>query len=550
MTQITIPQLPLSTVIPLNSLIPFENIQNNETQATTLSTILSNVVPSTKLYLNNVLSGTYPALNFVSGSNISFTESSTNNYKTITINSTIPNPLTVTNVGGGTGLYKNFTSTYNFKTLVAGSNVSISPNTDTVTISVNNIGEINTASNSGAGIGLYKDKTGANLNFKSIIAGNNISFDTSNANQIVINSTGGSSNSTGQNIGAGVGRVYVSNLASVLRFKSIKAGNNIQIIDGASEIIINATSIANTEGGGGLLNSENGGTNPALIGNSNLINLSGQLKSIIAGDGLIFADSTEDSLTLATNVTNGMANVGAGIELYKGFNSELDRYELKTIKGLDGLIVEDLNDNEIVIRGNSNASMDSTHETNSLISSQVGILTTLKVINTFNSDVASITDTTDSLTLNILNNNNQWNANKINNVPITNNDIPAEESTLVYRSGSYVTGTPTNLTLKYLTGQTFGQIIPLNNQVFKVSGNNQWALAVIADHNNYNVNFLGFYLNSRIYTSNSIIDDLTGLVAGTLYYLNSSSTYSTTSSALALGIALNTTTLWFKPYAP
>ena len=194
--------------------------------------------------------------------------------------------------------------------------------------------------------------------------------------------------------------------------------------------------------------------------------------------------------------------------------------------------------------------MDSTHETNSLISSQVGILTTLKVINTFNSDVASITDTTDSLTLNILNNNNQWNANKINNVPITNNDIPAEESTLVYRSGSYVTGTPTNLTLKYLTGQTFGQIIPLNNQVFKVSGNNQWALAVIADHNNYNVNFLGFYLNSRIYTSNSIIDDLTGLVAGTLYYLNSSSTYSTTSSALALGIALNTTTLWFKPYAP
>jgi hypothetical protein len=548
MTQITIPQLPLSTVIPLNSLIPFENIQNNETQATTLSTILSNVVPSTKLYLNNILSGTYPALNFVSGSNISFTESSTNNYKTITINSTIPNPLTITNVGNGTSLYKNFTSTYNFKTLIAGSNVSISPSTDTVTISVNNVGEINTASNSGAGIGLFKDKTGVNLNFKSIIAGNNISFDTSNANQIVINSTGGSSNSTGQNIGAGIGRVYVSNLASVLRFKSIKAGNNIQIINGASEIIISATPLTNTEGG--LPNSENGGTNPSLIGNSNLINLSGQLKSLIAGDGLIFADSTEDSLTLATNVTNGMANVGAGIELYKGFNSELDRYELKTIKGLDGLIVEDLNDNEIVIRGNSTASIDSTSEINSLISNQVESLTTLKVINTSDSDVASITDTTDSLTLNILNNNNQWNANKINNVPITNNVIPAEESTLVYRNNTYVTGTPANLTLKYLIEQTFGQLIPLNNQVLKVSGNNQWALAVPADHSTYHVNFLGFYLNSKVYTSGSVIEGLTGLVAGTLYYLNSSSTYSTTSSALALGIALNTTTLWFKPYAP
>lgn len=546
MTQITIPQLPLSTVIPLNSLIPFENIQNNETQATTLSTILSNVVPSTKLYLNNVLSGTYPALNFVSGTNISFTESSTNNYKTITINSTIPNPLTITNVGGGTSLYKNFTSTYNFKTLVAGSNVSISPDTDTVTISVNNIGEINTVSNTGAGIGLFKDKTGANLNFKSIIAGNNISFDTSNPNQIIINNTGTSGISTGQNIGAGTGRVYVNNLASVLRFKSIKAGNNIQIIDGASEIIISATPLTNTEGGG-LPNSENGGTDP--INNSNLVNSSGQLKSLIAGDGLIFADSTEDSLTLATNVTNGMANVGAGIELYKGFNSELDRYELKTIKGLDGLIVEDLNDNEIVIRGNSTASMDSTHETNSLISSQVGILTTLKVINTLNSDVASIIDTTDSLTLDILNNNNQWNANKINNIPITDNTTPNEESTLVYRTGSYVTGTPTNLTLKYLTGQTFGQIIPLNNQVFKVSGNNQWALAVPTDHNTYHVRFLGFYLNSRVYPANSIIEGLTGLVAGTLYYLNTSSTYSTTASALALGVALNTTTLWFNPYA-
>jgi hypothetical protein len=539
MTQITIPQLPLSTVIPLNSLIPFENTQNNETQATTLSTILSNVVPSTKLYLNNILSGTHPALNFVSGTNISFTESSTNNYKTITINSTIPNPLTVTNVGGGASLYKNFTSTYNFKTLVAGSNVSISPDTDTVTISVNNIGEINTASNTGAGIGLFKDKTGANLNFKSIIAGNNISFDTSNPNQIVISSTGGSATSTGQNIGTGIGRLYANSLASVLRFKSIKAGNNIQIIDGASEITISASSVTNDEP-----NTPGG----VLLGPSNIINSSGQLKSLLAGDGLIFTNSTEESLTLATNITNEMANVGAGVQVYKGFNSSLDRYELKTIKAQDGLTVDNLNENEIVIRGNTTASISSTGQTNSLISSQEGILTTLKVINTSDSLVATITDNPNNLQLNILNNNNQWNANQINNVPITYNATPNEESTLVYRDSAYVTGTPTNLTLKYLTGQTFGSLTPLDNQVFKVSGNNEWTLAVPADHNTYHVNFLGFYLNSRIYTSGSTIEGLTGLVAGTLYYLNSSSTYSTTSSRLALGIALNTTTLWFKPY--
>ena len=124
MSNITIPDLPLATTIPLNSLIPFENIQNNETQATTLSTILSNVVPSTKLYINNVLSGTYPALNIIAGSNISVNGSNSSNYYNLTINSTIPNPLSIANVGGGISLYKNFSTNYNFKTLVAGSNIS------------------------------------------------------------------------------------------------------------------------------------------------------------------------------------------------------------------------------------------------------------------------------------------------------------------------------------------------------------------------------------------------------------------------------------------
>lgn len=541
MTLTTIPELPLSNVIPLNSLIPFENLQNNETQATTLSTILSNVIPSNKLYLNNILVGTYPAINLVAGSNISITNTNTSNYSTYTINSTIPSPLTVTNVGGGASLYKNFTTTYNFKSLVAGSNISITPDTDTIIIAATNTGEANTASNVGSGIGLFKGKVSSDLQFKSLIAGSNISFDTTNSNQIVINSTGGSSSATGQNIGIGTGRFYVNNVSSVLRFKSIKAGSNILISDGASEITISAitgdgsgTSINNTSGAG-----------------SKILNTSGQLKTLIAGDGLVFVD-TEQSLTLSTNVANGMANVGTGISIYKGFNSALDRYELKTIKGQDGLTVTSLNDNEIVIGGNSSTLIASTSTTNTLISSQVGSLTTLKVINTNDNTVATITNNNDNLTLNILNNSNKWNANKINNVPITfptSPLLPEQESTLVYRGSEYVTGTPTNLVSKYLIGQTFGATIPANNQVFKITGNNQWALALPSDNTSPLVNFLGFYLSNRVYTSGSIIEGLTGLVAGTIYYLDNASTISTTTSAVVLGVALNTTTLWFKPYA-
>lgn len=542
MSNITIPDLPLATTIPLNSLIPFENIQNNETQATTLSTILSNVVPSTKLYINNVLSGTYPALNIIAGSNISVNGSNSSNYYNLTINSTIPNPLSIANVGGGISLYKNFSTNYNFKTLVAGSNISITPDTDTVTISATNVGETNTITTVGTGVSLFKQKVGPALQFKSIVAGSNISIDTSNSNQIVINSTGGSSNATGQNIGIGVGRLYVNNVSSVLRFKTLRAGSNILISDGPSEVVISAINNGG-EGGASVQNTNGNG--------SKLLNLSNQIKTLIAGDGVIFTD-TESSINISTNAANSIANVGTGTTLGKGFNSTLDRYELKTIRGQDGLIVENLNANEIVIRGNSASSVASTSTTNTLISSQVGSLTTLKVINTGDNSVATISNNNNDLTLNILNNNNKWNASKINDVPITfpiAPSLPEQESTLVYRNNEYVTGTPSNLCPKYLINQSFGSLIPSNNQVFKISNSNQWALALPSDSTSPLINFLTFYLNSKLYLSGSIIEGLTGLTATAIYYLNSSSTISTTTSAVVLGVALNNTTLWFKPYA-
>lgn len=52
-------------------------------------------------------------------------------------------------------------------------------------------GEANTAANVGGGDGIYKNKTGANLNFKTLKAGSNVTL-TPSADEILIASAGGS----------------------------------------------------------------------------------------------------------------------------------------------------------------------------------------------------------------------------------------------------------------------------------------------------------------------------------------------------------------------
>jgi hypothetical protein len=60
------------------------------------------------------------------------------------------------------------------------------------TISVSGGGEVNTASNTGAGVGVYKQKVGANLEFKSLLAGSNVTI-SSSADSITISASSGAS---------------------------------------------------------------------------------------------------------------------------------------------------------------------------------------------------------------------------------------------------------------------------------------------------------------------------------------------------------------------
>jgi len=79
---------------------------------------------------------------------------------------------TVVNVGAGVGLiFRNAVgTTINLRSLIAGTNITIVNNADDITISSTDTGEANTASNVGTGEGVFKQKVGVDLEFKSLLA--------------------------------------------------------------------------------------------------------------------------------------------------------------------------------------------------------------------------------------------------------------------------------------------------------------------------------------------------------------------------------------------
>ena len=70
------------------------------------------------------------------------------------------------------------------------SNLTLANSSDDNYVELTTSGEPNTAANVGGGSGLFKDKVGETLNFRSIVQGTNVTVSQSQ-NEITINSTGG-----------------------------------------------------------------------------------------------------------------------------------------------------------------------------------------------------------------------------------------------------------------------------------------------------------------------------------------------------------------------
>lgn len=79
------------------------------------------------------------------------------------------------NLGAGGQVFKNkVASTLNFRSIVGGSNVTVTENANDLTIAASDTGEVNTASNLGSGQGVWFDKQGVDLRFKSLVAGSGV----------------------------------------------------------------------------------------------------------------------------------------------------------------------------------------------------------------------------------------------------------------------------------------------------------------------------------------------------------------------------------------
>lgn len=147
------------------------------------------------------------------------------------------------NVGvGDAAIFRDKTGvTLNFKRLVAGTNVTLTDNADTVEIDSAASGEANDAANVGAGTGqIYRDKTGTTINLKTLVAGSNVSL-TNNADTITIAATDTGEVNTASNVGTGDGELFAGKSGVDLQFKTLVAGDNVNITNNANDVEIDVT---------------------------------------------------------------------------------------------------------------------------------------------------------------------------------------------------------------------------------------------------------------------------------------------------------------------
>jgi len=165
-------------------------------------------------------------------------------------------------------------------------------------------GEANTMSNLGIGTGIYAQKVGVDLQIKSLVAGTNVSL-SNNANEITINATGGSGEAnTSSNMGTGTDGVGLATakVGVDLPFKRLKAGTNISFTEETNDVIINAST-----GSGGAVIIAPGGTLSGTYENNVICQGSVTMTGLTFIDGWLYVNgnltsSTTSSLTVENNL--------------------------------------------------------------------------------------------------------------------------------------------------------------------------------------------------------------------------------------------------------
>lgn len=154
---------------------------------------------------------------------------------------TIGCSVTTSNAGTGAGLALSRSGAdFPFKSLTAGSGISLTPSSTDVTIACTvSPGETNTSSNLGAGTGLAATKSGVNLPFKSLVAGTGISLSASSTEVTVANTSPGEVN-TVSNTGAGA-QVAQTKVGVNFPMRTIVGLHSVSVVQNTSTIDIDLT---------------------------------------------------------------------------------------------------------------------------------------------------------------------------------------------------------------------------------------------------------------------------------------------------------------------
>ena len=140
------------------------------------------------------------------------------------------------NLGTGAQVFKQKSgSELEFRTLVGGTNVTIVQDAETITISSIDTGEANTASNIGGGTGVFAQKVGVDLEFKSLVEGTNITI-SADGSEITLSTT--AEINTASNVGIGVD-VFKQKTGVDLEFRRINS-NDFSLTQNTSDITIDA----------------------------------------------------------------------------------------------------------------------------------------------------------------------------------------------------------------------------------------------------------------------------------------------------------------------
>ena len=170
-----------------------------------------------------------------------------------------------------------------FKSLVQGANITLTPLAESITIDAPVPGEINTSSNEGTGEGFAMPKVADNLPFKTLKAGTNVNL-TPSVDELLIDVTASGEDNTASNVGSGQGTLSLPKVGVNLPFKTLNGGTGVTVTNNLEDVTISSDGEANTNsnagGGVGLVKAKVGVDTP--------------IKSITAGTGITVLNSTNE----------------------------------------------------------------------------------------------------------------------------------------------------------------------------------------------------------------------------------------------------------------